>query len=166
MSKFAFLFLVLFSFSNIAVSDENDVRFFYSGFDFHIPKGATVIGTEGSQDNFTFFRFGNRKGKEYLAFTDITNESVDYGCSTQQFFSHLAGISGPSTCSSQEIDSFKKIFVSNSDVGEWSGKSLTSYYFFSDSKSFLYVFGENKIIKIESDFISKSDLKNVIKDYL
>jgi len=166
MRKYMFVLIIQFLFSAVALSGENEVRFVYSGFNFYIPKGATVVGAEGGQDNFTFFRFGDDKGKEYLAFTDITNESVDYGCSAQKFYAHLAGVSGPSTCSNQEIDSFKKILVGDSEVGEWIGKHLTSYYFYNDSKSFLYVFGKDKAIKIDSDFLSKSVLKRIIKEYL
>ncbi len=159
-------FIAVFLLSTLSYAGEQPVRFIYSGFDFYVPAGATVIGSQGGPDNFTFFRYGDKKGKDYLAFTDITDEAIDYGCKTKEFYAHLAGLSGPSTCSKQEIDSFNKVFVQGAEVGSWSGSDLTSYYFYKDDQAFLFVFSKDKVIKIDTDHLSKSGLKSIIKKYI
>jgi hypothetical protein len=166
MSRLLILIIALFSFSCCAEEESNHVKFIYAGFDFYVPSNPTVVGVKGGEDNFTFFRFGSEKGSDYLAFTDITNESIDYGCSAQEFYAHLAGVSDISTCSKSEIDSFKKIFVGDSEVGEWASDKLVSYYFYSRSKSALLIFSKDKIIKIDTDYLSMPDLKNIIRNYL
>jgi len=148
------------------MAGQKEVRFIYSGFDFIVPSGAVVVGTQGGGDNFTFFRFSDKKGKDYLSFTDITSESTDYGCSVKEFYAHLAGVSGASKCSQVEIESFKKIFVGDSEAGEWSGNELIAYYFCGSEKSHMLVFIKDKIIKVDTDHLAKSDLKRIIKRYL
>jgi hypothetical protein len=166
MSRLLFLIIALFSLPSCAEEKNHQVRFIYAGFDFYVPSNPTVVGAEGGEENFTFFRFGPKKGSDYLAFTDITNESRDYGCSTQEFYAHLAGVSDISTCSKSEIDSFKKIFVGDSEVGEWASDDLASYYFYNKSKSALLIFSKEKIIKIDTDYLSMPDLKNILRNYL
>lgn len=166
MRKLFCFWLVMSLLPSFVLASEEDVRFIYSGFDFIVPSGAVVFGAQGGSDNFTFFRFGEQKGKYYLSFTDITSESPGYGCEAKVFYSHLAGVSGASTCSKSEIDSFKKVFVGDSEVGEWLGKELAAYYFYGAEKSHMFIFSKNRIIKIDTDFLSKSDLKHIIKYYL
>lgn len=161
-----FLFLLISLLPSLAIGGEREVRFIYSGLEFLVPSGAVVFGAEGGGDNFTFFRFSDQKGKNYLTFTDITYESIDYGCGAKEFFAHLAGVSGPSTCSKSEIESFKKLFVGNSEVGEWSGKELIAYYFYGSDKSHMLVFSNDKIIKIDTDYLAKPDLRKIVDYYL
>ncbi|MAR89396.1 MAG: hypothetical protein CML06_00735 [Pseudomonadales bacterium] len=164
MKKYVLFFLVGLL-SSFATAGEKDIKFIYSGFEFTVPSGARVFGAQGGRDNFTFFRFSDQKGKDYLSFTDITSESPDYGCSVQEFYAHIAGVSETSTCSKPEIESFKKVFVGDSEVGEWTGKDMTAYYFYGADRSHLLVFAKDRIIKIDTDHLTKPKLKKIIGYY-
>ncbi|PIE41026.1 MAG: hypothetical protein CSA49_05510 [Gammaproteobacteria bacterium] len=166
MFKSTFVFLVIFFVSGSVLAGDGNTRFIYSSFEFYVPSGATVVGFHGGSDSFAFFRYGNEKTKHYLAFTDMTNEATDYGCSAKEFYGHLAGLYGPSTCSKQEIESFKKVFVQGAKVGAWLGDEFTSFYFCKDDQAFLFIFAKGKIVKIDTDYLSESALRNIVKKYI
>ncbi|WP_250657053.1 hypothetical protein [Alkalimarinus coralli] len=167
MSRLLFILFGMLIFPMSVLSDNSSVKFIYSGFDFYIPGGASIIGTKGGRENFTFFRYGSNNGKEFLAFSDISkDDTIEYGCDVQEFYAQLAGRSSSNSCSQSEIASFKKYFVGNSDTGEWSNTDFTSYYFSNNEHSFLFVFKDDKVIKIDSDFMDKNELKRIISQYV
>ncbi len=113
-------------------------------------------------------RYGSEKGKRYLAFSDMKGDkTVDFGCDPAKFFGAIFTNASGTDCNQDELGAFKKVFVNGHDVGSWSGDKLTVYFSVSNDKSFLFAFDSSgKSIKIDSDFLSKSELKNVVSGAL
>lgn len=160
------LFVLLFL-PTSALGEGSSVKFIYSDLAFYIPAEASIIGTKGGDENFTFFRYSTNKGKDFLAFSDMSKDnSSHYGCDPQTFFGLLAGEPHPNDCNKSEVESFRQHFVGNSDKGRWNSAEFTVYYFVSAGQSFLFVFKDDKTIKIDSDFLDKKELRDIVKHYL
>lgn len=72
---------------SFGVQAGNHVELVYSDLRFGIPAGFTVVGDIGDSQNMLIFRYGDEPGKQFLAFTDMTNDqTVDYGCPAGTFF--------------------------------------------------------------------------------
>jgi hypothetical protein len=68
-----FVFLAAILWSSVAYSQ--DVLLIYSGMKFHVPGGYSVIGSTDLAGGLLAFRYGDERGKDYIALTDITNKS-------------------------------------------------------------------------------------------
>ena len=135
----------------------------YSGINVSIPAGQKAIGSAGGEGNFLVFKFSEKAGKKYLAFTDITKDnSIKYGCDTNIFFSVLYKESANNTCNVEELAAYEHVFLKDTDHGIWVTGSIKAYYMVGKTQSFVFLFSKNKIIKIDSDFLSKDQLKNII----
>lgn len=110
------------------------------------------------------FRYGAEKGKKYLAFSNITpDESMNFGCQAEVFFAVLFTAATNESCNSDELSAFKGVFVEGHDVGGWTGNKLRIYFSIGKDQSFLFAFDDaGNAIKIESDFLSKAELNEVV----
>jgi hypothetical protein len=136
----------------------------YSGHVFSVPQNAFVIAAIGGDDNILILRYGPERGKKYLAFSDITGDnSVEFQCEPSAFFEALFTASTGEGCNQDELNAFKRVFIKNHDIGQWVGDKLTVYFSISQQQSFLFVFDDaGKAIKIDTDYLSKTDLKEVV----
>jgi len=167
MIRFFIISLLLLTLSPFSIAETNTTRFIYSSLDFYIPSNPTVVGSKAGYDNFVFFRYGDEKGKRFLAFSNMTNDkSVNYGCSAENFYAKLIDENKDYSCNKTEIESFKKYFASNSETGKWNGDNFTSYYFYNIEKSFLFIFKDNTSIKIDTNFLSLNELKDIVRNYV
>lgn len=162
------LWLIIFTIYSSVVNAQTsnvNVQLVYSGFDFLIPPGQSAVGSNGGEDNFLVFRYGEQKGKRYLAFTDMSNDlSIKYGCEAIDFFSEVFESNGNEKCNRNELVNFKKVFLLGAEIGVWKGGDATAYYTIGDSQSFVFLFGNNRIIKIDTDFLTEGALKSVLAE--
>lgn len=168
MKKWFVLLVGLVSIGCTASEPPAKTDLFYSGHFFTVPQNAFVIASTGGDDNMLILRYGPDKGKKYLAFSDIRGDkSVDFGCDPSKFFGALFSNMSGIDCNQDQLSAFKKVFVNGHDVGSWSGDKLTVYFSVSNDQSFLFAFDSSgKSIKIDSDFLSKSELRNIVSSAL
>jgi hypothetical protein len=140
----------------------------YVGHLFAIPANASVILSTGGEENILILRYGAAKGERYLGFSDMAaDRSLDLGCRPSAFFAAVFADGVDTGCNKEGIDAFQKVFVDAKDTGVWSGEKLTVYYSISDDHSFLFAFDKSdKAFKIDTDFLTKNDLKDLVSGAL
>ncbi len=169
MARFVSVFLFsIFSAVACASSDNDRVDLRYSGFQFDVPSGAEAIGSTGGKDNFLVLRYGQDKGKKYLAFTDMTNDdSVEYGCAPVKFYVAVFSADVDADCNGEQISAFKQVFLSDDESSVWKGSDANVFYTLSSGVGYLFLVKDSgRVIKIDSDFLSKAELKKVVEGYL
>jgi hypothetical protein len=141
-----------------------NIELYYAGHVFRVPANPAVIAATGGDDNILLLRYSSDKSKKYLAFSNMKSETnLDFGCATAQFFEALFTSRLDTSCHQEVLNSFKKTFIDGRDVGKWSSEKLTLYFSIHNEKSFLFAFdATGKSIKIDSDFLSKTELKNLV----
>lgn len=169
MARFVSVFLFsIFSAVACASSDNDRVDLRYSGFQFDVPRGAEAIGSTGGKDNFLVLRYGQEKGKKYLAFTDMTNDdSVEYGCAPSKFYVAVFSADADADCNGEQVSAFRKVFMNDGEGSVWKGGDTAVYYTVASGMKYLFLVNEGgRVIKIDSDFLTERDLKKVVSGYL
>jgi hypothetical protein len=140
----------------------------YGGYVFSIPKNIVVVADAGGDDNILIFRYGQEKGKRYLAFTEMgKDKNLKFGCKPVEFFDSAFSKKEGTECDNAQVLAFKKMFVQGRDVGEWAGNKTTVYYSIGKKQSFLFLFDKSdNAIKIDTDFLNKSEFKNIVSNAL
>ena len=83
------------------------------------------------------------------------------------FFNDVFNENKNSKCNQAELKAFKKIFLVNHDFGKWNNENYDFFYTIEKDDSFLFVVHKNgKIVKIDSDFLDKEGLKDIVSKYL
>jgi len=164
----AAIFSFLLSLSCTASDQPQRTALIYDGYTFSIPDNPLLIASNAGDENLLILKYSAEKGKQYLSFSNINEDkSLNINCDAKIFFDYVFSEHAGNECNKDEIDSFKKIFITQQDTGTWRGKKMTIHYSISSEQSFMFAFGvDGKAIKIDTDFLSKSDLKNIIKDAL
>lgn len=142
-----------------------DVELRYSDLKISLPSKFTLIGDAGGSDNILIIRYGKEKGRKFIAFTDMTNdESIEFGCPVNVFFQDLFSGSGATNCNEKNLGIFRETFITNKDVEVWAIGSYVVNYSGGKDKSFAFISDKNgKLVKIDSDFLSKDDYKKLLK---
>jgi len=95
------------------------------------------------------------------------DRSLDLGCRPSAFFAAVFADGADAGCNKEGIDAFQKVFVETKETGVWSGEKLTVYYSISDDQSFLFAFDKSDTaFKIDTDFLTKTDLKDLVSGAL
>lgn len=142
-----------------------DVELRYSDLKISLPSKFTLIGDAGGSDNILIIRYGKEKGKKFIAFTDMANDkSIEFGCPVNVFFQDLFSGSDATSCNEKNLDIFRETFITNKDVEMWSVGNYVVNYSGGKDKSFAFISGKDgKLVKVDSDFLSKDDYKKLLK---
>ncbi|SDU15977.1 hypothetical protein [Halopseudomonas salegens] len=162
-----FLSFAVISCKALATPAKTDLH--YSGHVFSVPVNAHVIAVLGDGDEtMLVLRYGPEKGERYLAFSDIEDDKdASYGCEPSVFFAALFTEAPGEGCSADMLSSFNDVFVKQHDVGKWEGDKLTVYFSIGEELSFLFAFdAAGESIKIDTDFLSKEELKALVDSAL
>ncbi|WP_157611015.1 hypothetical protein [Arsukibacterium perlucidum] len=165
MKKICFSLLLLLPMLGCqATANPTKTDLLYNGHLFSVPQKTFVIASLGGNDNTLVLRYGPEKGKKYLAFAEMKDdENADYGCDQSVFFGTLFTASPSDGCNVEQLTAFKSVFVDGHDVGEWAGDKLTVYFSIGSEQSFLFAFDTaGKAIKIDTDFMTKAELEEVV----
>jgi len=167
MKKLTF-FIALLLFTTLIYSQytNSDIKLIYSGLHFKIPKDNIAIGSNGGKDNFLVFKYSDQPQKKYIAFSKMLREpGVKYNCELSIFIKDAFLKKNDSVCNHNELDSFNKVFLANTDNGVWEGKGTTLYYTISSKDIFLFIVDPHgTVIKIDTDFVDKNGLKRIVSD--
>lgn len=154
------LALLLFSSTTLSA---NNIKLIYATLEFSIPSGFSTLADLHNDENFLVFKYGTNKSADYLAFTNMTNDSsLEYGCLPYTFYNDLFSNANESQCNAESLTILRDVFINNATVDIWHYKHAQLNYSQKDGKSFVFLTTHNgKLIKIDSDFIIKQDLKNI-----
>jgi len=150
--------------SQIAIS-KSGTELVYSMVKFTIPSDYTLIADVGGSDNILIFRYGDEKGKRYIAFTDMTNDvSVDYGCKVDVFFNVLFSKDKNNSCNIDNLNVLDDVFIKNKKVQTWSTGKYQINYSSDGGSSFVFLGNRNgKLIKIDTDFLSEGEFRSIFR---
>ncbi|MDX1695441.1 MAG: hypothetical protein R3208_16885 [Ketobacteraceae bacterium] len=156
--------LLFFGLATVAQAATSLIELKYSGFSFSVPDNMVAIGSNGGRDNFLVLRYGPEKGKRYLAFTDMTNESsVMYQCDPATFYSHVFGVIKNSDCNRVQLASFRDIFLSENNYEVWQSGDTTGVFVRASGMNYVFLLGDKgRVAKVDSDFLPKEQLRRVV----
>jgi len=170
MKKYvSILILMIASMSCLAQAQDRNIELVYSEFKFKLPKGqVTTVASMGGEDDILVFKYSNELGKKYVAFTNMSNDSsINWGCELSVFYKDAFLGNTNSDCKKSELEAFNKVFLKENDSGVWGRNGHSVYYIIGDKNVVLFVVNPSGIvIKIDSDFLRKSGLKNIASVYI
>ncbi|KPP97671.1 hypothetical protein [Marinobacter sp. HL-58] len=148
---------------SFGVQAGDHIEVVFSDLRFNIPAGFTVVGDIGDSQNMLVFRYGDEPGKQFLAFSDMTDDqTVNYGCPVGTFFEAVFFETNAAECDQALIQAMQENFVVGRDVATWSQDTYSLAYSDHGNKAFLFVIGEDsKLLKIDSDFLDGESLKRL-----
>jgi len=154
------------AFAHVEKSDK--VKVGYGARAYQIPAHFKAVISIDDRSSPLIFRYGEKK---YLAFTrelGFEGSDLDLKCDQETFLAALFRRDFVSTCNPRELNDFTDIFVKNHDVGTWQGKEgLIVYYCIGEHLSFLFlVDSKGNHAKIESDFMAREALKEIVEELL
>ena len=160
-------FLIASLAANLTLANSTNLQMVYEGLKFDAPSDAKVVGFLGTDSDILLLKYSKQPGKQIIGFS--IDKELNYGdCEPKEFFeSTLDSIS--TSCDQQALDAFKHVFVRDRNHGTFSGATGNFYYFIGkDHSTIFYVLdnANNRVLKIESNFLSKEKLKFLIHDHL
>jgi len=150
---------------SLNVFSQPNIELIYSELKLSLPSEFTLIGHLEGQEGFLVFRYGNEKGKRYIAFSDMTDDaSIEYGCAVNVFFNDLFSDNRDTPCNSETLDIMREAFIENRETAVWRVNGYVLNYSSGEGKSFVFLSGENgKLLKVDSDFIDKKTFQDIFK---
>lgn len=146
----------------IGCSSDDKVRVLFSGLAFHAPDGVAVIADGIADENMLILRYSDEPSQRYLAFTDMSSMdySEEYGCSSEEFFDAVFSMEElhGSHCKPDYLSLMKKEFISGHRIKVWQRDEVRFRCTEKDNMAFCFVSSGEKFIKVDSDFLSLSQL--------
>lgn len=139
----------------------------YHGYNFYLPEAPKAFGFLGSENDTIVLKYGDDPGEGLVGFS-VESEMATGGCEPEEFFKEVLGKAG-NDCDRLAVESFQHIFVEDRDVGVWSGEGHNFYYFVGDPKTTVFFAArdsDNKILKVDTNFLTKKTLKKLFNEYL
>ncbi|WP_036191310.1 hypothetical protein [Marinobacterium lacunae] len=163
-----YILCLLFTLMSAQAYSDSDVEVVYAGNRFDIPPGFEVVGDLGGTNNILVFRYGREKGKNYIAFTDMTGDkSIEYGCSVDRFFLDLFSLATNTECNRNTMETMANTFVNDSMVDVWRSNHYVVNFSGDGKKTFLFLVSDDgKVIKIDSDFLDKDAYKKILNQLI
>jgi hypothetical protein len=161
--------LIFLAISTMAsATDTGLLRLNYQGLDFYIPKNPVTIGFLGTESDLLLVKYSQEPGEKYIGFGIESKDFNTGGCNPEEFLDTVLGESNDG-CNKEDVESFRMVFVENRDAGVWASSDARFYYFLSDKKSTVFHVLDNqkrRSLMIESDFISKKEIRKALSDFL
>jgi hypothetical protein len=168
MKNSSIILLALLLCSCVAYS--KNISLVYSEMRFNIPQGYNIIGSADLAGGMLTFRYGNKKGKGYIAFTDITHESTsDYGCPTGEFYIELFAPSEITKCNKKLLDELSETLLKNRVKRVWETPNVVINYLESKNSSEKIVFvckKDGRTVQVDSDFLTEAGFRKMFTEIL
>lgn len=166
MNKLLSLLFILLLPLSLSAS-EKDFRIVYGGLDFYIPKNPNVVGYLGTDSEILIAKYSEEPGKDIVGFS-LDKEVNTGGCKPEVFLKSFLS-KNESECDPEALDSFRYVFMKDRESGVWSSGNKEIFYFIGSEKSTVFLIGkrsDNSMYKIESNFLSKEEIKDIFSSYL
>ena len=155
------------TFSTFAFAESGYFKMSYHGYNFYLPEAPKASGFLGSENDTIILKYGEDPG-EGLVGLSVESEMATDGCDPEEFFKEVLGKTEKG-CDRLAVESFQHVFVEDRDVGVWSGEDHNFYYFVGDPKTTVFFAtrdSDKKILKVDTNFLTKKTLKRLFKEYL
>lgn len=147
-----------------------DVVLDYSEMRFHIPDGYSVIISTDLMNGMLAFKYDAEKGKKFLAFSDVTNDSsIDYGCSPGEFYVELFEPTGATKCNKRALDAATKGLLNEGVAKTWKTSNIIIYYlkFKEGPESLAFVCKKDgRTVQVDSSFLTENDFRKMFEEIL
>lgn len=142
--------------------DHPELTVLFAGLSFSLPAQPKVIAMPNGRGDFLVFKYSNQRGKDYLAFSQ--EAVLDNSCSSEAFFQAVVNPTAHSLCNAQAVRVFTQQFVDQYHAGFWTSAEHNAYYFQSnDQPRFVFIpLATDQLLKIDSDFFSKQQLRDLV----
>lgn len=165
--KPTFLFTLLL-WSCVACSQ--DVTLAFSESRYRIPDGYSAIVSTDLMGGMLAFKYDNEKGRKYISFTDITNDSaIDYGCPPGEFYTELFSPSNATTCNKKQLNALSEILLKDGVKRVWKAPNVVlNYVKYGDgSGSSVFVCKNDGVtVQVESSFLSEDGFRKMFTEIL
>ena len=134
----------------------------FAGLSFSLPAQPKVIAMPNGRGDFLVFKYSNQRGKDYLAFSQ--EAVLDNSCSSEAFFQAVVNPAAHSLCNAQAVRVFTQQFADQYPAEFWPSAKHNAYYFQSnDQRRFVFIaLAADQLLKIDSDFFSKQQLRDLV----
>jgi hypothetical protein len=147
-----------------------DVPLVFSDMRFNIPNGYSIIGSTDLAGGMLAFRYGNTKGKDYIAFSNITNKSDnDYGCPVGEFYIELFTPSETTRCNKKYLDDLANALFTDKVKKVWRSQNVIINYLKSknNKESLIFVCKKDGVtVQVDSDFLTEDGFQKMFADLL
>lgn len=142
------------------------IEVIYSGLRLKIPASPLIIGYLGGNAESLVVKYSESPGSGYIGFTN-DHDLYTGSCAPEVFLEKVVSNPDADDCDGA-VKAFQNVFLKTGDYGIWAGSGNKFYYFMNNEEpSFLFwVSDEGTVIKMESDFLEKSDFERALSSYL
>lgn len=142
--------------------DHPEPTVLFAGLSFSLPAQPKVIAMPNGRGDFLVFKYSNQRGKDYLAFSQ--EAVLDNSCSSEAFFQAVVNPAAHSLCNSHAVTAFTQQFADQYPAELWPSAKHNAYYFqTNDQRQFVFIpLAADQLLKIDSDFFSKQQLRDLV----
>ena len=142
--------------------DNPEPTVLFAGLSFSLPAQPQAIAMPNGRGDFLVFKYSNQRGKDYLAFSQ--EAVIDNSCSSEAFFQAVVNPTEHSLCNTQAVRVFTQQFADQYSAEFWPSAKHNAYYFLSnDQRRFVFIpLAADQLLKIDSDFFSKQQLRGLV----
>ena len=142
--------------------DHPEPRVLFAGLSFSLPAQPKVIAMPNGRGDFLVFKYSNQRGKDYLAFSQ--EAVIDKSCSSEEFFQAVVNPDPNTLCNSHAVTAFTQQFADQYPAELWPSAKHNAYYFqTNDQHQFVFIpLAADQLLKIDSDFFSKQQLRDLV----
>lgn len=136
----------------------------FAGLSFILPAQPKVIAMPNGRGSFLLFKYSDQPSRDYVAFS--LEAAIDESCSSEEFFQAVVNPDQNTLCNSHAVTAFTQQFTDQYPAELWPSAKHNAYYFqTNDQRQFVFIpLAVDKLLKIDSDFFSKQQLRGVLGD--
>ena len=134
----------------------------FAGLAFTLPAQPMVIATANQRADFLVVKYSTEPGRDYVAFSQEAR--IDNSCPSEAFFQAVLKPAQNTTCDHQAVAIFTQQFAHKYPAQHWFSAEHNAYYFQTDDqRKFVFIpLSADKLLKIDSDFLSEQQLRSLL----
>lgn len=134
----------------------------FAGLSFSLPAQPKVIAMPNGRGSFLLFKYSYQPSRDYVAFN--LEAAIDESCSSEEFFQAAVNPDKNTLCNSHAVTAFTQQFADQYPAELWPSAKHSAYYFqTNDQRQFVFIpLAADKLLKIDSDFLSKQQLRGLV----
>lgn len=134
----------------------------FAGLAFTLPAQPMIMATANKRADFLVVEYSAEPGRDYVAFSQEAR--IDNSCSSEAFFQAVLKPAQNTACDRQAVAIFSQQFAHQYPAQRGSGAERDAYYFQTDDqRKFVFIpLSADKLLKIDSDFLSEQQLRGLV----
>jgi len=134
----------------------------FAGLSFSLPAQPKVIAMPNGRESFLLFKYSDQPSRDYVAFS--LEAAIGESCSSEEFFQAAVNPDQNTLCNSHAVTAFTQQFADQYPAELWPSAKHSAYYFQSnDQRRFVFIpLAADQLLKIDSDFFSKQQLRDLV----